>query len=641
LAGLQGAEIFWRTLRAEGVEFVFGYPGAAIIPTLDAMHREHLRILEKFPRETLANPTGLLPSYGPINPRSDGRSKQMSDTTLSLAGKSGAEVFHEVLQSEGVETLFGYPGGAVLPIFDELYESPIRFVLSRHEQGACHMADGYARSTGKVGVILATSGPGATNCVTGLATAMMDSVPLVCFTGQVKSFLIGNDAFQEADVTGVTRPVTKHNFLVKDVRDLGRIIREAFYIARSGRPGPVLVDIPVDVTVAKLSEEPDLEIRLPGYKPRGGPGNERQVKLACEAINQAAKPVLYVGGGVILAGASEELRRVVAKGKLPTTTTLLGMGAVDESDPLSLKMLGMHGTAYANYAVQNCDCLVAIGSRFDDRVTGDINKFAPHAKIIHIDIDPSSISKNVDVDIPLVGDCKEILAQMLPHIEAVDRTEWLNQIAEWKTKYPLAYSTDGAIRPQEVVERIGEKTNHDAIIATGVGQHQMWAAQFYGWKHPRQVLTSGGLGTMGYGVPSAIGAQFGNPGKLVIDFDGDGSFTMTMIEIITAVQYKQPVKFVLLDNDYLGMVRQWQELFYGRRYSGVDHVCPDFTQIVRGFGAEAVRVETREELDAGIEAMLSSEGPFLLHVRVEKEENVFPMVAAGKALDEMELGRLA
>jgi acetolactate synthase-1/2/3 large subunit len=487
---------------------------------------------------------------------------------------TGAQIFHQMLQEENVEVMFGYPGGAVLPIFDELYQSPIKFVLTRHEQGAAHMADGYARSTGKTGVVLATSGPGATNLVTGLLTAHMDSIPMVAFTGQVKSWLIGNDAFQEADTVGVARPVTKHCFMVKDVQDLGRAVKEAFYIARTGRPGPVLVDIPVDVTVAKPEKEPRLEPDLPGYKPRPT-GHMRQIKMAAEAINASARPVLYVGGGVIHAGATEELRELARKGKIPTTTTLLGLGAYDETDELALRMLGMHGTAYANYAVQDSDCLISIGARFDDRVTGKLETFAPNAKIIHIDIDPSSISKTVKVDIPVVGDAKDILEKMLPLIETHDRPEWHERIAEWKTKHPLTYEADGAIKQGEVIEKLGELTDHDAIVATGVGQHQMWAAQFYGWKRPRTMITSGGLGTMGYGCPSAIGAAFGNPDKVVVDIDGDGSFTMTMVEVITAAQHNLNVKFIVLDNNYLGMVRQWQELFYGRRYSAVEHPCPD------------------------------------------------------------------
>ena len=558
----------------------------------------------------------------------------------SLLGKSGAEVFNQVLLDEGVEILFGFPGGVVLPIFDVLYDSPIRFIMSRHEQGACHMADAYARSTGRTGAVIATSGPGALNLVTGLATANMDSVPLVAFTGQVRSALIGNDAFQEADVTGVTRPITKHNFLVTRVEDLGRTVKEAFHIARTGRPGPVLVDIAVDATVNRLEAEPDLTLRLPGYKPRTE-GHIRQIKAAAAAINAADRPVLYVGGGVVIANASAELRAVADKGKLPVTTTLLALGAVDEADDLSLQMLGMHGSAAANYAVQECDCLIAVGARFDDRVTGNLDTFAPHARIIHIDIDPASISKNVQVDIPVVGDARDSLSKLLEFIETPDRAPWLKRIRRWKADYPFRYEGVGRIKPQEVVEMVGRLTDHDAIVATGVGQHQMWAAQFYGWRRPRQIITSGGLGTMGFGCPAAIGAQFGNPGRTVVDIDGDGSFSMTMIEVFTAVQHDQPVKFIVLDNGYLGMVRQWQELFYNRRYSAVDHPCPDFAAVARGFGAHAVTVSDRSELGDAMNETLKHEGPVVLDVKVEPEENVFPMVAAGKGLHEMNLGKLA
>jgi acetolactate synthase I/II/III large subunit len=556
------------------------------------------------------------------------------------AGRSGAEIFDEVLRAEGVDLLFGFPGGAVIPIFDVLYDSPLRFVLTRHEQGACHMADGYARSTGRTGVVIATSGPGATNLVTGLATANMDSVPLVAFTGQVRSSLIGNDAFQEADVTGVTRPICKHNFLVKRVEDLGRIVREAFHIARTGRPGPVVVDIAVDATVNRVEGEPDLELQLPGYKPRTV-GHIRQIETAAAAINAAKRPLLYVGGGVIIAEACAELRQLAEKGRIPVTTTLMGLGAIEESNPLALGMLGMHGTATSNYAVQDSDCLIAVGARFDDRVTGSIETFAPQAKIIHIDVDPTSISKNVQVHVPVVGDAKDILTRMMPLIESPDRAGWLAKIEEWKKTYPLRYEKNGRIKPQEVIQRLGEMTDHDAIVATGVGQHQMWAAQFYGWRRPRQIITSGGLGTMGFGCPSAIGAQFGNPGATVIDIDGDGSFSMTMVEVITAVQYEQPVKFVVLDNGFLGMVRQWQEMFYNRRYSAVNHPCPDFGAVARGFGAHAVTVSERSELDDAIRETLKHEGPVVLDVKVEPEENVYPMVATGKSLNEMDLGKLA
>jgi acetolactate synthase-1/2/3 large subunit len=555
-------------------------------------------------------------------------------------GMSGAEVLHQMLLEEGVEILFGFPGGTVLPIFDVLYRSPIKFILTRHEQGACHMADGYARSTGRVGVVIATSGPGATNLVTGLATANMDSTPLVALTGQVRSTLIGNDAFQEADITGITRPITKHNFLVKRVEDIGRTIKEAFYIARTGRPGPVVVDIAVDSTVAKLEAEPELTPDLPGYKPATA-GNIRQIKLAAEAINAAQRPVLYVGGGVVISGASAELRKLAEKGNIPVTTTLLAMGAIDERSPLAMQMLGMHGSATANYAVQDSDCLVAVGARFDDRVTGRIAEFAPHAKIIHIDIDPSSISKNVVVDIPVVGDARDILGRMLEWIKPADRSAWLAKIEQWKNRHPFKYASEGKIKPQEVVARLGELTGHDAIVATGVGQHQMWTAQFYGWRKPRQIITSGGLGTMGFGCPAAIGAQFGNPGATVIDIDGDGSFCMTMVEVITAARYQQPVKFVVLDNEYLGMVRQWQEMFYGKRYSAVSHPCPEFAKIAEGFGARGMRITERSELDDAIGEMLKHPGPVVLHVLVEPEENVYPMVATGKALHEMDLGKLA
>jgi len=555
------------------------------------------------------------------------------------AGMTGAQVFHEMLLAEGVETVFGIPGGVLLPIFDVLYDTPMQFVLTRHEQGAAHMADGYARSTGKVGVCLATSGPGATNLVTGLATAHMDSVPIVAVTGQVVSSLIGNDAFQEADTTGITRPVTKHNVLVRRAEDLGRAIREAFHIARTGRPGPVLVDIAKDATMAVLDREPDLAIDLPGYRPTAT-GHMRQIRAAAAAINAAERPVLYVGGGVIIAEASDALRAVAAKGRIPVTTTLTAMGAFDETSPLALQMLGMHGAAAANYAVQGCDCLIAVGARFDDRVTGKIETFAPHAKIIHVDIDPASISKNVVVDIPVVGDARDIMEKMLPLIKARRRSAWAEQIAKWKARFPLRYGGGGKVKPQHVIETLGRLTDHGAIVATGVGQHQMWAAQFYGWRRPRQFVTSGGLGTMGFGLPAAIGAQFGHPGQTVVDIDGDGSFAMTMTELFTAVRYDQPVKVVVMDNDYLGMVRQWQEMFYGRRYSASEHPCPDLVMLAESLGAKGMRVTESSEVPDAVAEMLRAEGPVVLAAAIDPEENVFPMVAAGKSLDEMDMGRL-
>ena len=567
------------------------------------------------------------------------RDTKQRSAARSFLGLSGAEVLNETLLGEGVDLMFGFPGGVLLPICDVLYDSPIKFILTRHEQGAVHMADGYARSTGKTGVVMATSGPGATNLVTGLANANMDSIPMVALTGQVKSTLIGNDAFQEADVTGITRPVTKHNFLVKRAEDLGRTVKEAFHIAGTGRPGPVLVDMAVDATVNKLQAEPNLDMRIPGYKPRTA-GHIRQIKAAAKAINASQRPILYVGGGVVLANASDALRAVAEKGSIPVTTTLLALGTFDETNPLALQMLGMHGTATANYAVQECDCLIAVGARFDDRVTGNLETFAPGAKIVHVDVDPSSISKNVHVDIPVVGDAGNVLTRILEFIQPVDRSGWLKKIAAWKKEFPLTYNARGKIKPQEVIKRIGEMTDHDAIVATGVGQHQMWAAQYYGWRKPRQIITSGGLGTMGFGCPSAIGAQFGNPGATVVDIDGDGSFCMTMVEVITAVQYNMPVKFVILDNGYLGMVRQWQEMFYDKHYFAVDHPCPDFAMIANGFGARGMAISQRGELDDALAEMFKHDGPVVLSVAVEPQENVFPMVPAGKGLHEMDFGRL-
>ena len=555
--------------------------------------------------------------------------------------RTGASIFRQTLEAEGVDSIFGYPGGVVLPLFDELYESMDKFVLTRHEQGAAHAADGYARSTGKVGVVLATSGPGACNLITGLATAHMDSIPMVAFTGQVKTALIGNDAFQEADVTGITRPVTKYNILVKDVKDLARVIHEAFHVARTGRPGPVLVDIPFDVSLAELKGNPDEKIRLPGYKPQLT-GNPRQIQAAAKALNASKRPVIYAGGGVVLANASELLRELAEKSHAPVTTTLLALGAIDQDSGLSLDMLGMHGTAYANYAVQDCDLLLAVGARFEDRVTGNLSEFAPKAKIVHIDVDPSSISKNVKVDIPVVGDAGNILAAMVKLVAHRPREAWFKQIDEWKTKYPMGYDRkSGTIKPQYVVEQICEATKGDAIIATGVGQHQMWTAQFYKWKFPRQIISSGGLGTMGFGLPSAIGAQRGNPGKTVVEVDGDGSFCMSMAELITATNYSLPVKSMILNNGYLGMVRQWQEMFFGNRYSATPIKSPDFAGLAQSMGATGIVVADKSEVRDAIEKSLSTDGPVVIDFHVEPEENVWPMVPAGKSLHEMEMGPLA
>ncbi len=571
----------------------------------------------------------------------DGKKYKMK-LEQGFVGACGGEIVQQMMLDQGVEVIFGFPGGALIPMFDVLYDSDIKLVITRHEQGAIHMAEGYARATGKTGVVMATSGPGATNLVTGLANAYLDSTPIVAITGQVKSHLIGNDAFQEADMTGISRPITKHNFLVSNVEDLGRILAEAFHIASTGRPGPVLIDIPVDITINRLETPANLTMRIPGYKPSMS-GHIRQVQNAANIINAADKPLLYVGGGVIHSEATDELRAVQKKGQLPITTTLMGLGVIDETDPLSLQMVGMHGTASANYAMQECDCLIAVGARFDDRVTGKLETFAPNATIVHIDIDPTSISKVVQADVPVVGDAKDILAKMVDVIETKDRKPWLDKIAAWKQQYPLGYESGGAvIKPQAVIEKLGELTGHDAMIATGVGQHQMWAAQFYKFTKPRQIITSGGLGTMGFGVPAAIGAQFACPEATVIDIDGDGSFSMTMVEIITAVQHGLPVKFIVLDNEYLGMVRQWQEMFFDKRYSGTVHPCPDFVKVAEGFGAKGIRVEDPAKLTDALQELLDhKDGPAVLVVAVDPEENVYPMVPAGKSLHEMELGRLA
>ncbi|MBM4044703.1 MAG: biosynthetic-type acetolactate synthase large subunit [Planctomycetes bacterium] len=548
--------------------------------------------------------------------------------------KTGSQILVDMLLEEGVEVVFGIPGGVVIPLFDVLYEAPLRVVLTRHEQAAAHAADGYARATGKVGVCIATSGPGATNLTTGIATANMDSIPVVAITGQVRTRLIGNDAFQEADVTGITRPITKHNYLVKDVKDLAHAIKAAFHIARTGRPGPVVIDLPVDVTTATHELKGPVKVDLPGYKPCYE-GNKRQIKLAAEAINAAQKPVVYAGGGVISSGASDELRQLAEKANMPVTTTLMGLGGFPETSPLALKMLGMHGTAYANFAITDSDLIVAVGARFDDRITGKVDEFAPHAKIIHIDIDPSSIAKIVRVDIPVVGDAKNILTELVKLVKFVERKEWLDQIAAWKKKNPLRYDATG-LKPQYVVEQLCEATKGDAIITTEVGQNQMWAAQFYTYTKPRQFISSGGLGTMGYGFPAAIGAQFGRPDKTVIDIAGDGSFQMNIQELATAVVHKLPVRVAILNNGFLGMVRQWQELFYKKRYSHTRlNGNPDFVKVAEAYGATGLRVTKKEDVRPTIEKALKTPGPVIMDFHVDPEENVFPMVPAGQAIHRM------
>jgi len=547
----------------------------------------------------------------------------------------GADILLECLKREGVQVMFGYPGGSVLPIFDKLYDSDIRFILTRHEQGAAHAADGYARATAKVGVCLATSGPGATNLTTGIANAYMDSIPIVAITGQVKTFLIGNDAFQEADITGVTRPITKHNYLVKQTKDLARVIREAFYIASSGRPGPVLIDIPVDVQQQDVEFIWPEEVDIRGYKPTlfGHPG---QIKKAARLIAQSKKPLIYAGGGVITSGADQVLREFAEKIQAPVTMTLMGLGSFPGTHELSLGMLGMHGTAYANHAIMESDLIIAVGARFDDRVTGRLDAFAPYAKIIHIDIDPASISKNVKVDVPIVGDAKNILGELLEEIKKLaDTTSWLKTIDAWKKKYPLKYNADGKIKPQYVIEQIYEATHGEAIITTEVGQNQMWACQWYKYTHPRSYISSGGLGTMGFGFPAAMGAKVGCPDRIVFDIAGDGSIQMNIQELATCVCNKINVKVAILNNGYLGMVRQWQELFYKKRYSYTTLYNPDFVKLAQSYGAVGIRVTKKEEVRPAIEKALAIDNTVFIDFHIEPEENVYPMVPAGEAINRM------
>ncbi len=549
----------------------------------------------------------------------------------------GAEILIQSLVKEGVQVAFGIPGGANLPTFDALYQSPIKMVLTRHEQGASHMADGYARATGKVGVCIATSGPGATNLVTGIATANMDSIPMVAITGQVRTFMIGNDAFQEADIVGITRPVTKHSYLVKDVTQLARIVKEAFYIAATGRPGPVLIDLPVDVSLSEAEFNYPKEVHLRGYKPTVE-GHPMQIDRIVEAIAKSKRPVLYVGGGAILSGASAELIELAHVARIPVTTTLMGLGAFPESDPLSLGMLGMHGFEYTNYAVAECDLLIAVGARFDDRVTGKADTFASKALKIQIDIDPSSIGKSVPVDIPAVGDVKRTLAAINKLVKPADSAAWLIHIDEMKQKYPLFYKERKKLLPQQIIQQISDATNGNAVIVTGVGQHQMWTAQFYQFNKPRSIITSGGLGTMGFGLPAAIGAQFGRPNEVVWDIDGDGSFEMTLMEMATAVAHKLPIKIAILNNKQHGMVRQWQDLFYGSRYSSslLSDGQPDFVKFAEAYGAVGIRVSTKDEARPAIDrAMQVHDRPTLIEFLVEQDENCWPMIAPGKAASEM------
>ncbi|MDQ7032618.1 MAG: biosynthetic-type acetolactate synthase large subunit [Desulfonauticus sp.] len=556
---------------------------------------------------------------------------------------TGAQILLESLKKEGVKYIFGFPGGAVIDIYHYLPEYDFEHILVRHEQGAVHAADGYARSSGKVGVCLVTSGPGATNTVTGIATAYMDSIPLVVFTGQVPTALIGNDAFQEVDIVGITRPCTKHNFLVKDVKELALTIKKAFHIARTGRPGPVLVDLPKDVMQAKAEFSYPDKIYLRSYNPHYEP-NKKQIKRAINLLCKSSRPLIYAGGGVISSKANEILTTFARTFRIPVTTTLMGLGAFPADDELWLGMLGMHGTYAANMSVNNADVLISVGARFDDRVTGKISTFAPRAKIIHIDIDPTSIRKNVQVDVPLVADCKLALENLFNFLVDMDdvnwetkHVEWLEIVKEWKNKHPLRYEKSGTyIKPQFVIEKIYDLTKGEAIITTEVGQNQMWAAQFYNYKYPRTFISSGGLGTMGYGFPAAIGAQIANPDKLVIDIAGDGSIQMNIQELATAVSYNLPVKIIILNNGYLGMVRQWQELFYNKNYCAtVLQKNPNFVALAKAYGAEGFRIDKQEDVEPVLKQALFSKNTCVVDVIVEPEENVYPMVPAGASLTEM------
>ena len=557
---------------------------------------------------------------------------------------TGAQILLKCLEKEGVDVMFGFPGGAVIDIYDEIPRSSVEHILVRHEQGAIHAADGYARATGRVGVCLVTSGPGATNTVTGIATAYADSIPVVIFTGQVPRALIGNDAFQEVDIVGITRPCTKHNYLVQDVKDLARTVRQAFYLARSGRPGPVLVDLPKDVQNQLAEFEYPEKVEMRSYKPTNKP-HVGQIRKVAKLLKDAKKPLIYSGGGVITSGSHEELTWLGQKLSIPVTSTLMGLGAFPGDDDLFLGMLGMHGTYAANMAVNNCDLLLAVGARFDDRVTGKLTTFAPNATIVHIDVDPTSIQKNVSVHVPLVADCKSALAALKKETKGTlsdfdwkkDHKDWVKQVQTWAKEHPLTYKADTkGIKPQYVVEKIYEITKGDAIIATEVGQNQMWAAQFYKYTRPNTLLTSGGLGTMGYGFPAAMGAQRAFPDKLVIDIAGDGSIQMCIQEMMTVVCNKLPVKIVILNNGYLGMVRQWQELFYEKNYCATCmDAQPDFVKLAEAYGAAGFRVTEKKDVEKTLREAFKVDKPVIVDIRVEREENVYPMVPAGASLTEM------
>jgi len=555
---------------------------------------------------------------------------------------TGAQILIKALKDQGIDTIFGYPGGAVLDIYDELFRADIKHIMVRHEQGAVHAADGFARAGGKTGVCLVTSGPGATNAITGIASAYMDSIPLVVITGQVPTHLIGNDAFQEVDIVGMTRPCTKHNYLIKDPADIAKTIKEAFYIASSGRPGPVLIDMPKDIVNEKTDYKIPDQVTLKSYNPTYNP-NIKQLNKVISLIKKAKKPVIFTGGGIILSKASKELTEFARRMQIPVTGSLMGLGTFPGTDPLWLGMLGMHGTYRSNMSVGACDLLIAAGVRFDDRVTGKIDTFAANADIVHIDIDPTSIRKNVPVSVPIVGDCKITLGLLNNLIKQEDfgdiggkREKWLDQIRQWQDSTPMSYKQENIIKPQYVVEKLYEYTKGDAIITTEVGQNQMWAAQYYHFDQPNRFITSGGLGCMGFGLPAAIGAQIACPDKLVVDVAGDGSIQMNIQEMATAVQYNLPVKVVILNNKYLGMVRQWQELFYDKRYSStsMEHA-PDFVKLAKAYGAQGLRASKPEDVESVLAEGLSSDKTVIMEFIVEKEEGVFPMVPAGASITEM------
>ncbi len=552
---------------------------------------------------------------------------------------TGAEILWECLLREGVEVVFGYPGGAILPTYDAMNFYPVRHVLVRHEQGAVHAADGYARASGRVGVAMATSGPGATNMVTGIATAMMDSSPIVCITGQVPTAAIGSDAFQETDVTGITLPITKHNYLVTDVRELAQVVKEAFYIARSGRPGPVLIDLPKDVQIARTEfVYPEGPVELPGYRPRTVIPPE-DLERAVELINSARRPIILAGHGVLMSGAMRELREFAERGRIPVAQTLLGLGNFPASHPLCLGMMGMHGEAFVNQAIQEADLLLAFGMRFDDRVTGNVKTYAPKARKIHVDIDPSELNKNVKVDVGIVGDLKAVLQELLPHVEPIDRSAWLEQIDEWRDdtrrRDILNWDGGGKLWGAHVIHDIWRATEGNAIVVTDVGQHQMWEAQYYRHEQPFTLITSGGLGTMGFALPAGIGAKLARPDAEVWVIAGDGGFQMTQAELATAVQERVPIRIAIINNAYLGMVRQWQEFFYEKRYAATPLVNPDFCKLAAAYDIPAFRVTRREEVIPIVEKARQVDGPVLIDFVVEKEDIVYPMVPAGADLHAM------